>query len=188
MIDLQSYWEKGISYPLYVDIISKQTDHPLFSYTQLNLKRMERLHRTLEFPQEYIAKILSRPRAVNLLVISEGWCGDAAQILPVIDKIQQLKPELEVRIVFRDEHNELMQQYLTDGSESIPIVIGLSDSFQEIFRWGPRPKYGMELLKKHKLNPEVYSKDNFYQDLQLWYNRDKGKTIFRELVHVLFDA
>ena len=49
-------------------------------------------------------------------------------------------PGLELRIVLRDEHPEVMDRYLTNGSRSIPIVIALDEEFRELGHWGPRPR------------------------------------------------
>ena len=49
-------------------------------------------------------------------------------------------PGLELRMLRRDQHPEVMDRYLTNGSRSIPIVIVLDEEFRELGHWGPRPR------------------------------------------------
>ena len=55
----------------------------------------------------------------RLLVIAEDWCGDAANTIPVLAKWAEQVEGLELRIIPRDEHPQVMDRYLTDGSRSL---------------------------------------------------------------------
>ena len=71
------------------------------------------------------------------LVISEGWCGDAAQNMPVVEKIVDEMPNVEIRYVLRDENLELMDQYLTNGGRSIPKALFVdTETFEVLGRLG----------------------------------------------------
>lgn len=61
----------------------------------------------------------------------------------------------------------------------------LDKDFQVLNSWGPRPKYGLELLKKFKKNPEIYSKDEFYNDLQVYYAKNRGKDAIDEILELI---
>lgn len=188
-MDLSTYLEKGFSYADYIKKIEDQLfdfnelgDPNGFSkYYAMNLKRIERLNKTFELSATQKSKLQSIPSNFSLLVISEGWCGDAAQSMPVVNVIME-ELGVEQKIVFRDENPELMNAYLTDGAKSIPMFIGVDEQGKELFHFGPRPAGGMDLLAKHKENPEVYTADEFHKDLQVWYNQDKGESIFNELI------
>ena len=190
-MNLEKYLEKGLNYPDYLRKIEDQLhdleklgDEKGFGkYYSLNLKRIERLDENFVLSDDQKEKLKSVNSNFRLLIISEGWCGDAAQSMPVVNVMMN---ELGVSqsIVFRDENPELMDAYLTDGARSIPIYIGVDENGNEVFRFGPRPEEGMKMLEKHKENPDVYTADEFHKDLQVWYNQDKGESIFEEFLKV----
>src|SRR5690606_26014604 len=191
-MNLLSYLEKGFTYSDYLKKIEDQLfdfeksgdEKGYAKYYSINLKRIERLDKNFHFTEIQKDKLKELSSDFKLLIISEGWCGDAAQVMPIVNAMMN-EIGVEQKIVFRDENPELMDLYLTDGAKSIPIMIGVNSDGNEIFRFGPRPQHGMDLLQKHKENPEVYTADEFHQDLQVWYNQDKGESIFEEFVAVM---
>jgi len=191
-MNLLPYLQKGIEYAGYIQKVNEQlqklkTEGDTSGYAhyyELGLARMERIHKTFQLNDEQKKALKDIDPNFELLTISEGWCGDASQILPVADVVMK-ELGVQQKIVFRDENPELMDAYLTDGARSIPILIGVDTSGYELFRFGPRPAHGMDLLRKHKENPEAYNADQFHKDLQVWYNQDKGESIVRELVQVM---
>lgn len=115
----------------------------------------------------------------KLLVIAEDWCGDASNTVPVIAKLAEQVPSLELRVIPRDENPDLMDQYLTSGSRSIPIVIALDEDFQEIGHWGPRPT---QLQAWVMANRATMPKTELYPQVRKWYARDRGETTIREVL------
>jgi hypothetical protein len=117
---------------------------------------------------------------IKLLAIAEDWCGDASNTLPVLARLAELAPRLELRLIRRDEHPELMNRYLTDGTRSIPIVIALDDEFREIGHWGPRPealqRWVREQLRQGRAKGEIYP------EIRKWYARDRGETTVKEVL------
>lgn len=188
-MNLQAYLDKGISYDEYLEKVKFQMNEMkaegdpknYVQYYFLGLTRMERWNKTFQLSDEQKDRLNTISSDFKLLSISEGWCGDASQILPIIEKIASEKG-IEHKIVFRDENPELMSAYLTDGAQSIPIIIGVNQDGSEKFRFGPRPKEGMEFLKKHKENPEAYPSHDFHKDLHQYYTQNKGQDIFNELL------
>ena len=153
----------------------------MVSLTKLNRQRMKRIDNTLEFTPEQLAPFKQITKGQLWLVISEAWCADGAQIVPVLAKIAQSNPLIDLKIVLRDENPELMNQYLTNGGKAIPIlIIADAQSLEVLHVWGPRPKVATQMVeaykKEHgKLTPE------FKEDLQKWYNQDKGQSILSDL-------
>lgn len=110
------------------------------------------------------------------MVITESWCGDSAQNLPVISKIARLNSNIALRIILRDSNLDIMDNYLTNGvSRSIPILVAFDMDGNEIFRWGPRPKPAMQLVKKFRERGIV--KEEYYKKLHLWCGRNKGREL-----------
>ena len=115
----------------------------------------------------------------KLLVIAEDWCGDASSTVPVLAKLADTVPGLELRVILRDQHPEVMDLYLTNGSRSIPIVIALDEQFRELGHWGPRPR---ELQAWVMANRLTVPKAELYPQVRKWYARDHGETTLREVL------
>jgi len=156
----------------------------LINYTQLNDKRMKRWDKTLKLDAEAIATVKGLKSKMTWLVLTESWCGDASPSLPVMNKLAELSPNLDLQIVLRDEHPELMDQFLTNGARSIPKLLALDTETHEVLgEWGPRSSKATHMVASYKaehgkLTPE------FKQDLQVFYNKDKGDDIRKDLVRL----
>jgi len=115
----------------------------------------------------------------KLLVIAEDWCGDASSTVPILAKLAATVPGLELRVLLRDQYPEVMDQYLTNGSRSIPIVIALDEQYRELGHWGPRPR---ELQAWVMANRLTIPKAELYPQVRHWYARDRGETTLREVL------
>ncbi len=159
----------------------KQTE-ALTNYTLLNDKRMKRFDKTVKVDTKSMAFISAITRKITFLVLTESWCGDAAPTLPVMNKIADSNPNISLKILLRDENLELMSHFLTEGTLSIPKLIIIDEVTGEVLGdWGPRPSTATEMVKEFKesfgtLTPE------FKQDLQVWYNKDKGVTTLKDIL------
>jgi hypothetical protein len=142
--------------------------------TVINAQRMKRIDHQCDLkPQlEEMASLVSEKH--TWYVITEAWCGDSAQNVPVLAKMTEASKNLELRLLFRDENPEIMEQFLSNGKRAIPKVICVHDASQKVIgTWGPRPALIQDRVTEYKLlNPES-SKDEFNKNLHLWYARDK---------------
>ena len=158
----------------------------LLGFIALNLKRIERLNKTIELNDELLTALVLLQNKQHWVVISEAWCGDSAQTLPVIAKIAELSNGMiDLQIILRDENPELMNKYLTNGSKSIPKLIAFGDRKNELFTWGPRPAAAQEIFWNWKNNPNGKTWDDFEKELHTWYAKDKTKAIQSELLIML---
>ncbi|MEO6175561.1 MAG: thioredoxin family protein [Flavobacterium circumlabens] len=164
------------------DVQSESLTH----YTSLNEARMNRLEKTIKIAEDTIEKLQKLENHYIWLVISEGWCGDAAQILPIINKMAQgSDKKVDLRIVLRDANEELMSQYLTNGGRAIPKVIVICKEAGIVRTdWGPRPKGATELMANYKKEFGVID-EKIKTDLQLWYLADKGVSVQEELLEIM---
>lgn len=157
----------------------------LTNYTKINVQRMKRWDKVTQIRedlQELIAKV---DRKMLWIVLTEGWCGDAAQNIPVIMKMAELNPNIEVKFLLRDENLEVMDAYLTNGGRSIPKLIALdAESLEELGTWGPRPAPVQEMVMEHKKNPQE-SYAEFSEKIHKWYAKDKAQTVQNEFVVAL---
>ena len=157
----------------------------LTHYSELNEARMNRLEKTVKISTEIIQKLNQLNGDYIWLVISEGWCGDAAQILPVIYKMAELSERIDLKIVFRDENEDLMNLFLTNGTKSIPKLIILDKNTLEVLGdFGPRPIGAKQLILDYKAKHGIVD-ETAKTNLQLWYLHDKGLSIQKEILDLM---
>lgn len=182
---------KSSSYTEYRSLISKYaqegkttgliTSPDYINYTKLNESRMHRLDKTIEVTQETKALLENLSKEYIWLVLAESWCGDAAQVVPVINKMAELTSKIDLRIVFRDENEELMNLFLTNGTKSIPKLIIIEKATGEVIGdFGPRPTQAKQLIIDYKAAHGVVD-ETAKIELQKWYLADKGVSIQNEI-------
>lgn len=155
----------------------------LSKYIVLNLQRTHRIHKTYKMSEEMRKAVNSISEQQTWVVITENWCGDSAQILPYIATIAKVNPNITFRIILRDSNLDIMENYLTNGTQSIPKLVAFDKNQNEIFLWGPRPKPAVELFKNEKEAGTL--KEEIYPKLHLWYTKNKGKAIEEEFIKLL---
>jgi len=201
-IDYKQLWEeKTIDYKAYRELMATQVEagetsgpiqnESLANYTKLNHSRSSRLDRKITlkpFVEERI-KLVRQPQ--NWLVITETWCGDAAQILPVLNKMAETSEHIQMKTIWRDENLKLMDKHLSNGSRAIPKLICLNEDFTEVLgEWGARPRDAQELVVKNKevmaKLKDKQAKDEQYAEFQIelqkWYNANKGEDVQLEML------
>jgi len=163
----------------------KEQSEDLTHYSSLNETRMNRLDKTIKVDVAVAEQLKGLQNEYIWLVLAEGWCGDAAQIIPVINKMALETDKVELKIVFRDENEELMQHFLTNGARAIPKLIIIDKATSEVVsNWGPRPKGAAELITNYKKEHGVVDQ-TAKSELQLWYLHDKGLSIQNEILSLM---
>lgn len=190
----QSYIEKGMSYADYrnlsntlIDegkVTGSQQSEELTAYGKLNMARMNRLDKTLALLPECIEILSTINEPQTWLILTESWCGDAAQIVPVLAAMANVNKLITCKILLRDENLPLMDQYLTNGkSRSIPKLIVINNHRKELFNWGPRPnelQIIMTQLQQQETPMEIIK-----ETIHKWYAQNKSVAIQKELMHLL---
>ena len=160
-------------------------NNDLFQYTKLNNQRMKRLDKQTKLHEETLTKAQKINKEFTWLVLTESWCGDAAQTLPVINKFAEANKKIDLKVVLRDENEELMNKFLTNGSKSIPKLIVVDNASLEVVgSWGPRSAKASKIVTEYK---EKHGKIDaqLKTDLQNWYNDDKGTHIEMEMLELI---
>ena len=168
---------------------SKQSDR-LIQYTKLNLSRSKRVDKNFKPLKETSDFFKDFNREIKLKIITEPWCGDAAQIVPALAGLAELSEKIETEIVLRDENEELMNQHLTNGGKAIPVAIIIDAKNNETLgHWGPRPVVAQQMVMDYKAKPENERPkfDDFVQEMQQWYNKDKTASIQNEVIQKLIE-
>ncbi|MFI5451146.1 thioredoxin family protein [Pedobacter sp. UC225_61] len=195
MLNYSTIFDNGMTYGNYREVVytrllkGKTTgdNHSpeMLHYTKMNNHRMDRIEKNMVLSSDLSNVISTIKGKYNFLVISEGWCGDAAQILPVFERIvEEAKEKFQMKIVLRDENLALIDNYLTNGGRAIPVVIILDENKNPILpKWGPRPQVVQKLLKQWK--EESDDMGLIAEQLHGWYAKDKTQTTQSELVELL---
>jgi len=163
---------------------SSEQSEDLTNYSRLNDRRMKRLDKTIKISEDTIQEFKKVKQPQTWLVLTEGWCGDAAQNLPILNKIASDTANIDLKIVLRDENLDLIDLFLTNGGRNIPKLIALDKDNNVLDLWGPRPTVATKMVIDYKekngaLDPQ------FKQDLQVWYNKDKGKSVQEDFVNLV---
>ena len=191
---IENSLKTAISYSDYRSLVSNllikgkstgpEQSEDLTNYSMLNDRRMKRLDKTIKISEETIQEFQKVKQPQTWLVLTEGWCGDAAQNLPILNKIASDTANIDLKIVLRDENLDLMDLFLTNGGRNIPKLIALDKDNNVLDLWGPRPTVATKMVIDYKekngaLDPQ------FKQDLQVWYNKDKGKSVQEDFVNLV---
>jgi hypothetical protein len=184
----------GLGYSEFMDALRTRIDKTdttvldeqelaLHEYTVLNLRRSERIERTWIMPDELREAAKGLDFDQTWMVLTEGWCGDSAQNLPYLAAVAALNPRIDFRILERDDHLDVMDMYLTNETRSIPKLVIFDRDGQERAVWGPRPAPAAKLVQD--LKSQGLPRAELYERLHLWYGRDRGKEISKELLTLL---
>ncbi|WP_419857841.1 thioredoxin family protein [Candidatus Palauibacter irciniicola] len=128
-----------------------------------------------------------RARAIpgrwNVIALTEDWCGDAINTLPVFDRLAESAGNIELRVLLRDENPDLMDAHLTNGtSRSIPVLIVYDEALRERGWWGPRPAPIQEWVMTEGMKLDTADR---YREVRRYYARDKGRTALDEFLRIL---
>lgn len=158
-------------------------------YSELNETRMHRLDKTIKITEENATVLKNLSKSYLWLVLTESWCGDAAQILPVLNKMAlESNQKIELKLALRDENEELMNHFLTNKGKAIPKLIMIDKETGSVLGdWGPRPQGAIDLIENYKEKSGVID-ETAKADLQLWYLHDKGVSTQNEIIQLLQDS
>lgn len=152
--------------------------------TALNAQRMKRIDKQFELNADLMKTISLINKKYTWVLIVESWCGDGAQCVPIIAKIAESNPNIELNLILRDENPTYMDNFLTNGARAIPKLIFMHNG-NAIGTWGPRPKAIQNMVTNYKLNNPNVSHEDFVTLLHLWYARDKTQSLQNEFKDLL---
>jgi len=182
---LSSYIKKGLTPEAYNTFFeaaadSSRAEDKYYNYTKINWSRHQRNSKKVNVSESFNQLNIE----AEALLITEPWCGDAAQSVAVIVKICATL-NIKLRIILRDEHTDLIDAYLTNGGRSIPkLIVFNPETDTEFFSWGPRPKEAQDMVIDFKTNGTNQTYDQFSIELQKWYNANKTEAIQSELLEL----
>ncbi len=171
------------------DIIARKFDEhsvyqkeSMYQYTSDNWIRFEKSLNSVALDKK-LYNFLTNSEPQRWIVITEPWCADAAQMIPLFYALATAQPAIELEFYLRDENESLINQALTNGGKAIPKLLVLQQQNEIAFAWGPRPKPAQELvlqMKEQQVKGTVFN-----QNLDAWYENDRHQTAQIELYQLL---
>jgi hypothetical protein len=194
MTNFRNYWDQAMSFIVYKDMLHQLMSEgkttgdnhspEMIEYAKLNLQRMKRVEKTFKPIPEWDSLVNRPVKAKYWMVLTEGWCGDAAQTVPAMAAIASMFAGVEIRFLLRDQHTDLMDQFLTRGGRAIPMMIFLDENYQLLGKWGARP---VELQSKIDAMREggALTFPQMVEQVHYWYAADKTESTQREIAGLL---
>ncbi len=183
--EYKTYWEKGISYAEYLLRFEKELkDGTAITHADklpINWQRASRINKHFVLDDDSIESLNNLVHKRYWLVVTEHWCGDSAQVVPVINKVAEASNgKIELRLIYRDTNLTLIDSHLTNKARSIPKLIQFSTAFEITNEYGPRPAIAQKLVTDLKSNPSTA--DKYSEELHKWYAKDQQVQLQRELM------
>lgn len=155
-------------------------DNPDYlDYTRLNWSRMNRWFKTAKISDDLAGVLQKINTPQHWIVITEPWCGDAAHNIPLIEMMAEQNPLTSISYELRDSAPFLINEYLTNGTKSIPKLIIRDEDGKDLGTWGPRPEDCQKMYAG--LMEEGADFERVKVEIQNWYNANKGVDIQNEL-------
>lgn len=134
-------------------------------------------------PADVIERFSSIREPLRFVALHADWCLDAIGVVPYLAKLAELNPLIELRNFIRDDNLDLMNAHLTNGTQSIPVIIAYNDDWTERGWWGPVPS---ELWKWYMETGRNIPKPEKYLYKRQWFARDRGVSSMREIADMVF--
>src|SRR3954451_10017705 len=95
---------------------------------------------------EDVTRFTALPEPLNVLVVTEDWCGDSLAHLPVLFRLaRESGDRLNVRVFKRDENKDLAAQFpMATGRVAIPIIVFFDGQMREVGKLLERPQMAHE--------------------------------------------
>ncbi|MFN8310640.1 MAG: thioredoxin family protein [Chitinophagales bacterium] len=157
----------------------KYRDEKMLRYTTQNLERMKRISAHMTVDTKLYNALSRFTEPMTWMVLTEPWCGDASQSVPALQVLAACNENIRFCVLLSDSHQEVLAQFLTNGSYSIPKLVCLNAQNEVIAVWGPRPKALQDIAMVKLKDPSL----SFGQKVKLiheWYDQDATKSLQEE--------
>jgi len=168
---MQKHYRRALEFSEYLETVQK------------NRELWHQVYERARVPEQALKELENSARNWHFLVLSEDWCSDAVNLVPVVACLASKASNLTLRVLPRDENLDIMDAHLTNGrSRSIPIVVLLDENFMEKGWWGPRPKPIQKWFMETGIN---MTSEERSVHTRRYYAKDKGETLISELLDLM---
>lgn len=99
---------------------------------------------------------------LRVLILAADWCGDVVRNVPAVFRALETAG-IDTEVLVMEQHLDVMDQFLTMGGRSVPVVIFADTGGHVLGQWGPRPAHVQRfMIEFKKENPDREALD--YQD------------------------
>ena len=85
---------------------------------------------------------------IRILVIGTDRCDDTAGNLPILAKMSECSPKIELRFLDSQNNAEYHQKFKVNGKRKTPVVLFLSSKLEELCRWVERPNAAYKMINE----------------------------------------
>jgi hypothetical protein len=121
-------WQAGLTLDAFVDGID--------TYQEETRRRL----REVQLSNEERAAFAGLTAPTYALALTEGWCGDSLMNLPILARVVEAAPGLELRVFVRSQAPKLAAAYAARGIRRIPVFSFFDAAFHELGTWVERPQ------------------------------------------------
>ncbi len=131
-------WQAGLTLAEYVEGMTTYQD-----------AMRRRLHEVTLSDADY-AELARLNRPLHALVMTEDWCPDCLMNVPILARVVEAAPGMDMRIFVRSRFPNLKAYYQARGVGCIPVFTFLDAAFAEIGTWLERPQAAHARLQEWK--------------------------------------
>jgi len=172
--DYLLHWDRALEGGVYEEKYAE--------YLRLNRTRFNRNYKTFTPSEAFLNASKGITFPTHWIIITEPWCGDAAQSVPILLRLIEHIPSASYSLMLRDQ-GSLIDQYLTNGGKGIPKVIVRDEQGIDLLVWGPRTRDAQELF--NGLKEQGVELNVLHESLHGWYAKDQGQTLEIELLTLI---
>ncbi|MGH2371869.1 MAG: thioredoxin family protein [bacterium] len=116
-------------------------------------ERWQRIYDEVSLSDAQRALLASFTRQMHLLCVAGAWCGDCVLQCPIFERIREASPTIEVRFMDRDAHPDVQDALVMNAGRRVPVVVFLSEDFEECGRYGERTISMYRKMAADRLGP-----------------------------------
>lgn len=139
----QEIWDRGLTLEEYIARMDKFQ------------KEMQQRVNDLRVTSAEFKKLKGFHQVRKILVVTEDWCMDSLMNVPIIAKIAEASPNIEMKLIYRSEYPELRQYFSEQGYNKIPLCWVMQEDLSFCGVWVERPQSANRMLDEWKKeNPD----------------------------------
>jgi thiol-disulfide isomerase/thioredoxin len=100
--------------------------------------RWDRVRNRVQLTEEQLRLLRAFTRQVNVLVLAGAWCGDCAAQCPILERMAEIAPVVQIRYLDRDAFPEVQKELAINGGQRVPVAVFFSEDGFEVARFGER--------------------------------------------------
>lgn len=118
-------------------------------------ERWQRIYEQVALGEGQRSLLAGFTRRMHLLCVAGAWCGDCVLQCPILERMQEASPSIAVRFMDRDAHADVQDALVVNAGRRVPVVVFLSEDFEECARFGDRTLSTYRRMARERLGDTV---------------------------------